>query len=110
MAKKNTSTIKMLHPRSGGKDDWIFSSLRSSPNIEQWREIIFLINFIDIKRYTCLSYNIFKFKRVEANIYIIIKNTSTNNNIGYFFCNFISKYQTMEGNFTSDQFNQRKMI
>ena len=73
MAKKNTSTIKMLHPRSGGKDDWIFSSLRSSPNIEQWREIIFLINFIDIKRYTCLSYNIFKFKRVEANIYIIIK-------------------------------------
>ena len=100
----------MFHPRSGGIDDWIFSSLRSSPNIEQWREIIFLINFIDIKRYTCVSYNIFKFKRVEANIYIIIKNTSTNNNIGYFFCNFISKYQTMEGNFTSDQFHQSKMI
>jgi len=54
--------------------------------------------------------NLFELKRVEANIYIIIKNTSTNNNIGYFFCNFISKYQTMEGNFTSDQFHQRKMI
>ena len=57
-----------------------------------------------------VSNNRIQFKRVEANIYIIIKNSSTNNNIGYFFGNFISKYQIMEGNFTSDQFHQSKLI